>query len=59
MPMARSVLLWFVLVIALAGAGCTQPSGGGGGSPAAPAASDGAPVASEGAPPTTSGPDGY
>ena len=59
MPMARSVLLWFVLVIALAGGACTQPSDGGGSSPAAPAGSDGAPAASESCPPATSGPDGY
>jgi hypothetical protein len=41
--MARSVLLWFVLVIALASAACTDPNSGGSGAssqaPAAPAAS--------------------
>ena len=52
MPMVRSVLLCLVLAIALVGAACTQPSDGGGGPPAAPAASEGAPAA-------TSGPDGY
>jgi hypothetical protein len=51
--MIRSVVLWFVLVVALVGAGCTQPSSGGGGSaPVAPVASDGAPAA-------TGGLDGY
>ena len=55
MPMARSILLWFVLVIALVGAACTQPSDGGGGVTSAPVV----PAASEGAPAATGGLDGY
>ena len=55
MPIARSILIWFFLVVALVGAACTQPSDGGAGGASAPVV----PVASQGAPAATGGLDGY